>query len=34
MTHDTRADATDPQAPQAAAVASSLEGGLLLTHPF
>jgi pyrroloquinoline-quinone synthase len=34
MTHDTRADATDPQAPLAAAVASSLEGRMLLTHPF
>jgi len=34
MTHDTRADTTDPQAALAAAVASSLEGRLLLTHPF
>jgi pyrroloquinoline-quinone synthase len=34
MTHDTRADATDPQAALAAAVAASLEGRQLLTHPF
>jgi pyrroloquinoline-quinone synthase len=34
MTHDTRADATDPQARLADAVASSLDGRLLLTHPF
>ena len=34
MTHDTRAEATDLQAPLAAAVASSLEGRMLLTHPF
>jgi pyrroloquinoline-quinone synthase len=34
MTHDTRADATDPQAALAAAVTASLEGRQLLTHPF
>jgi len=34
MTHDTRAESTDPQAPLAAALASSLEGRMLLTHPF
>ena len=34
MTHDTRAESTDPQAPLAAAFASSLEGRMLLTHPF
>ena len=34
MTHDTRAETTDPKAPLAAAVASSLEGRMLLTHPF
>jgi pyrroloquinoline-quinone synthase len=34
MTHDTRAEATDPQATLATAVAASLEGRMLLTHPF
>ena len=34
MTHDTATDPTDPQARLAAAVASGLEGRMLLTHPF